>query len=395
MTSLRNVVAGGSLLLALLLGVVCARFGSWTQGDGTGSGIMVVLVGVLFVAVGALLVSRRAGTAIGWLCILGGLLWLLNIANAGVGDLGVTQAAGDEAWLRWSIWLSTWLYLPMMAVVGFFLPAVFPTGRLPSPRWRAFAWTLGTVVAAQVVLSMLRPGPMSSGGGVFTNPVGVAALTWAPGDDVMAGIIPVLFLAAVLNVVARYRRARGVERAQLKWFLAAAGAVGASIPIMSVLEVAGLAVPKTTEAVMVAALLLVPLAIGIAVLRYGLYEIDRIVSRSLAYAVVTGVLVATYAGTVMVLGRVLAPVTRQSDVAVAASTLLVAALFQPVRLRVQSVVDRRFNRARYDAQRTVESFAARLRDEVDLGELAAELSDVVQRTVEPATVSVWVRKAAR
>jgi hypothetical protein len=391
----RTAAVAGSLLLALLMGAAGAWLGGWTQLEGPVHGVIVVLVGVLFSGVGALLVSRRAGNAIGWLCILGGLLWLLNIVNAGFGDLTVGSAAGDEGWLRWSIWLSTWLYLPTMAVIGFFLPAVFPTGRLPSARWRPIAWVLGSVVAVLVVLAMLRPGPMSAGDGAFTNPAGVAALTWIPGDDAMAGVIPVLFLTAVLSVVVRYRRARGAERTQLKWFLAAAGAVGASIPIMSVFELAGLTAPQTTEVVMVTALLLVPVAIGVAVLRYGLYEIDRIVSRSLSYAVVTSVLVAIYAGAVVILGRVLAPLTAESEVAVAASTLLVAALFQPVRRRVQSIVDRRFNRARYDAQRTVESFAARLRDEVDLGELAAELSDVVQRTVEPATVSVWVRETAR
>jgi hypothetical protein len=204
----------------------------------------------------------------------------------------------------------------------------------------------------------------------------------------LALLVAVLSFAAL---VVRFRRSRGSERQQMKWFGYAAGCMGGSLAASFLFSSIGwLLASDVMWVTAMVSLALLPVAVGVAITRYRLYEIDRIVSRTVSYALVTGVLVGVYAGGVLLLGRVLAPVTRQSEVAVAASTLLVAALFQPVRRKVQATVDRRFNRARYDARRTVEAFALRLRDEVDLDELSTELGNVVAGTVQPATMSVWL-----
>ena len=216
----------------------------------------------------------------------------------------------------------------------------------------------------------------------------------------LAGTVAVIVMIAVVflamaSLVVRYRRAVGVERQQLKWFAAVIAIAGPALAIAiltsgttsgTIADVSG-----ATWGIAVISLALLPVAIGIAILRYRLYEIDRLISRTIGYATVTGVLVVVFAAAILLFQAVLAPLTGGNTVSVAASTLVVAALFQPLRRRVQSRVDRRFNRARYDAERIVAAFAGRLRDEVDLGQLRTEITAAVDHTVQPIAVSLWLR----
>jgi hypothetical protein len=265
---------------------------------------------------------------------------------------------------------------------------VFPTGRLPSRRWRPVAWAAGAVFVLAALSSPLLPG--SPADGLRPNPIaipaleGVLRLAYATANAVLFGVI----LAALVSLVVRFRRATGVERQQLKWFaygtallllLPVAGAVGARLG-----DTAG----ELLVAAIVSAL---PVAIGIAVLRYRLYDIDRLVNRTVVYGLLTVLLAGVYAGLVFALSQLLNPADQQSALAVAASTLVVAALFQPARRRIQGLVDRRFNRRRYDAARTVAAFSTRLRDQIELDTLSTELLAVVDQTVQPVQLSLWLR----
>jgi hypothetical protein len=282
------------------------------------------------------------------------------------------------------LWLGTLLgLLP-------FLVLLFPTGRLLSPRWRPVAWALGLVLGLYLIARLFAPGPVDPK--LPDNPLGIES---AEGllqlIQTMAGVaVPFLVLAVLASVVLRFRRSQGEERQQLKWFTFVVAADVVLIP--GVGEVAQRAAPMLGELVVFPATIsLIPIAIGVAVFKYRLYDIDRLINRTLVYGLLTALLIGVYAGLVFLLGRLLDPATGDSALAVAASTLAVAALFQPARRRVQTVVDRRFNRRKYNAAQTIETFSARLRDQVDLDTLAGELIAVTDETMQPTTVSLWLR----
>jgi hypothetical protein len=262
---------------------------------------------------------------------------------------------------------------------------VFPTGHLPSRRWRPVAWALlavGWLVFAALVLT---PGPMLNGVPASQNPLGVTALRSVNLIDPLYLVLLGSVLLGLVSLLVRFRRARGDERQQLKW-----------LPIGVALIVASFLIEDVGNATVNAladllALAVLSGAILVAMLKYRLYDIDRILNRTLVYGLVTSLLIGVYAGLVFLLGRLLDPATGDSALAVAASTLAVAALFQPARRRVQAVVDRRFNRRKYNAAKTIEGFSARLRDQVDLDTLATELLAVTDKTMQPTTVSLWLR----
>jgi hypothetical protein len=392
----RAVLAVGTCVLtAVFLGLALLLGHSNTDGL-TGSGLLAALTTVaLFTAVGSvglLLALRRAENPIGWILLGVAFALALLLAAQEYATYGLTVADRTPSGALAAAWLATWLWYPAIGMLLLFVPLLFPTGRPPSRRWHLVGWTglVGLVLATgHAALSETLGGEEL--GYEIANPIGIRGVVAEEGplDAVAFALVSAAILAATVSVVVRFRRAKGVERQQLKWMLSAVALL--TINMVSDLVPGGL--PDVVNAIVFpASVAALPLAIGVAIMRYRLYEIDRIVSRTVAYAVITGVLVTVYAGSVMLLGRVLAPVTQQSELTVAASTLMAAALFQPVRRRVQAAVDRRFNRARYDAQRTVEAFAARLRDEVDLEGLSEELAGVVQGTVAPATVSLWVRE---
>jgi hypothetical protein len=280
----------------------------------------------------------------------------------------------------------------MLVVLGLIL-LHFPDGRLPSPRWRP----LIRVAAASVVLGVLgftfNPGPVYVYP-AYDNPLGVPGF---PGFAMSAGAYGGMLITLVASMGAlgiRWRRGDPTTRAQIKWVVAAASVLGVS-EFVNVATFDPTNLSALTVVLVSVGLSLVPIAIGIAILRYRLYEIDRIVSRTISWAVVTASVVGLYLGGVLVLQAALSGITQGDTLAVAASTLVAAAAFQPLRRRIQGLVDRRFHRARYDAERTAAQFAERLRDEVDMGTIAKDLGGAAHAAVAPARLAVWVRGTDR
>jgi hypothetical protein len=345
---------------------------------------------LVFATVGAVIIARRPGNRVGWLCWA--ISFSFSLSFFGGKDAWAVLAAQDRS--------SAWALLPQLGTVAWlgallgllpFLILLFPTGRLPSRRWRPVAWTTGIVVVLYLTARLLTPGPVSRG--LPANPLGVepaeASLQLV---QAIAGVAaPVLALAALASLVVRFRRARGDERQQLKWFTFVIAADLALIPTLG--PVVERAAPLLGELVLFPVLVsLIPIAIGVAVLKYRLYDIDRVINRTLVYGLLTALLALVYAGAVLVLGQLFGGIGAEPPSwAVAGATLAVAALFQPARRRIQQAVDRRFNRRKYNTAQTIQAFSTRLRDEIDLDTLSAELLAVVDQTMEPTQVSFWLR----
>jgi hypothetical protein len=339
---------------------------------------------------GAFLVTRRPDNRVGWVIwaagvgigtALVGQLWAyLSIAVHGV-SLPGTVAGGILGLL-----FGPSLYLVML------VPLLFPDGRFLSQRWAAMGALLLLSAAATLVGSLLRPGPLD-GMPAVANPLGLAALGGLPQALIDVGGFGALLciVAGIVAVILRYRRGSPVERKQLKWF----GSV--AVLAFSMFFLAAVVPQPYGQGAWIAASLsmgLIPIAIGIAILRYRLYEIDQIVSRTLSYTLVTALLAGVFVATNLALQAVLVNATGSSTFTVAASTLVVAALFQPMRRRVQRSIDRRFNRAGADAQRAVDALAATVRDEVDLGRLRESVTATAAEAVHPAGVGIWLRRSA-
>jgi hypothetical protein len=273
-----------------------------------------------------------------------------------------------------------------LSFAGFVL-LLTPTGRLPSPRWRWWARLAAAAPVVTVLGSIVQPDPLAPD--YYGNPLAVPALARMLVAPAVAGVAVVMvsLLVGALSLVMRFRRARGMERLQLRW-LAYAAAMAAGLLLVAIFAGVVLAKDEVVFVSLALGLALLPLATGAAILRYRLYDLDRIISRTLAYGLLTLVLGGGYAALALGLGQLLG---QDSSLVVAAATLAMAALFQPARRRVQAVVDRRFNRRRYDAARTLESFAARLRDQVDLTTLTGELLAVVDQTMQPTQAALWLR----
>jgi hypothetical protein len=347
-----------------------------------------------FATAGAILVSRLPANIIGWLLASGGLWFALGSGAPGLADAGLIVHPGSVPGAIWFAWLGQWIWAPALFVV-ILLALVYPSGRLLSSRWRPVAVATVVVVAYISLGTAMAAGPMGSF--PVQNPV---AITGGVADIYGDLFGPALLLGALMAVLAvvslvlRYRRAAGVERAQVKWFAAVAAL---SLPALILgtatfgMDGVGGIVSHLANLVSFVGFALLPIAVGIAVLRYRLYEIDRLISRTIGYGVLTAIVGGLFVGFILVFQAVLAPLTRSNEFAVAASTLLVFSLFQPLRRRVQRIVDRRFNRTRYNAEQTVAVFASRLRDEVDLEALRAAIISTVSAAVEPSSVSIWLR----
>jgi hypothetical protein len=386
---------GGPAVLLVVVGIL----GAIATGDSSTTTILAPLAGMLGITVGAVLVTRLPRHRIGWLLWIGGMLMGITRITQGLADFGLTSHPGSVPWAIWFGWVNAWVGPLALLITPIFLPLLYPTGRLPSARWRPAAIvSIGALTAYTVVAAF---GPFAPG----TYPPGVDNPLVVGGrlrdllallGNVLGLVLFLLLTLGFASLVIRYRRASGIERQQLKWFVF----VG-SIATMA-LVVAGLFLGSTVGPLAtidnfawligIGGVALMPVAIGIAVLRYRLYEIDRLISRTIAWAVLTAIVGGLFVGFILVFQAALAPVTGSNELAVAGSTLLVAALFQPIRRRVQRLVDRRFNRARYDAERTLAAFAERLRDEVDPEQLRAEILATVAQTVEPTSVSLWLRQ---
>jgi hypothetical protein len=291
-------------------------------------------------------------------------------------------------------WLTSWFVATDLGLLAALL-LLFPTGRPASPGWRWWLWVAG-IGDLLFVLSALWAWPQ--GGAELLRldapePVGVPGVLFSVG----ATVGPVAVLAAAVSVLMRFRRARGIERQQIKWLLYGVLTMILGYPVLGVvMNTLGHTSEVAADAWISVLIAAVPLAVGLAILRYRLYDVDRLINRTLVYALLTALLGSVYAGAVLALGQLFGGIGAQPPTwAVAVATLAVAALFQPARSRIQAVVDRRFNRRKYDAARTIEQFTARLRDEVDLDDLSAELLAVVDQTMEPTQAWLWLRPSPR
>ena len=378
-------------VISLVLGLVLAIANGTVQQDATNQAMLFVGFSA-FMVVGALVVAHRPGNAIGWIFSAIALLAFTGQLASEYATYAYVTRPGSLPGAILAAWYGSWPWWLVLALALVFTPLLFPTGRLVSPRWRPVAWLAGATTAVATLLTSLQPTLGTFGDQVVMNPIGVTAVGDLVGSAVGLALLGLLVLSAVLalaSLVIRFRRSRGEERQQLKWFTYAC----ALLPLAAL----GDFLPGPVGDLLFAALvLLLPVATGIAILRHRLYDIDRLINRTLVYGLLTALLGGVYAGTVLVLGQVFGGVGRDPPSwAVAGATLAVAALFQPARRRIQSVVDRRFNRRKYDAARTVEVYSRRLREEVDLDTLSAELLAVVDETVQPAKASLWLQPPTR
>ncbi len=348
---------------------------------------------VVYASVGAVLTLRRPRNVVGLIMLASGPLLVTTFCGFLLGAWFTEVNDPDDALATVTSLVGSLAVSPTMIVVGPVLALLFPDGKLPGRRWRWPVAAIGFVLILATVMTLLRPGPLNVG--LANNPFGISGQAWVDPVSTLGLALSLLMVAAALflAVVAtgvRFRRGGGVEREQIKWFVAANAATATLLLVV----MADPALDVTWfDAVAIASLSLPPLAVGLAIMRYRLFEIDRLIARTVSWAVVTAVLVITFAGAVVALQGVLADFIQGQTIAVAASTLVAFALFQPVRRRVQSVVDRRFDRARYDAQRTVAEFSDRLREQVDIAAVTTDLHASIHDAVKPTSVQLWIREA--
>ena len=359
-----------------------------------GAAVVVITTIATLLCVGALLVSRVPGNAIGGLLMLAGeLITLESFAHAAT-EIGALAEPVPRTAMGYTALVSQLLEPVAVVIVIIVVPLHFPDGRLPSPRWRWVMRLTVFAITAATVATLFGPGTDGPlGVGFLANPFaapGLQPLLDTLGSVAAIAVVPAL-VGAALSVVFRYRHAGGVERQQLKWLLAVASLAVVAFTASSVVD--NHAVSDALYWLGFAAVAALPVAIGVAILRYHLYDIDRIISRTVSWTAVSAVLIAVFIGGVLAIQSVLSDVTQAQTLAVAASTLLAAALFQPLRLLVQRAVDRRFDRAAVDADRATVAFAARLRDEVDLETVTQDLVGTVEDVVRPRSSRLWLRGA--
>jgi hypothetical protein len=353
---------------------------------------------LVYGTVGAIVASRRSRNAIGWIFAGIGLALALVATAYGYADYGL-YGGGDVPLPRLAGWITSWLFVAPVFIAPCLVLFLFPDGRPPSPRWGRMTWLYAVVGVAALGGSAFEPGELVSYPGI-ENPLGLAGRVGdlvqavdAFGEAVGA---PAVFLLSLAALISRYRRANESGRLQIKWVAYAATVM---VVCFAASFVVGEILPAWLSDVLFilgfAAFGGIAVAAGSAILRYRLYDIDVVINRTLVYALLTALLAGTYLGLVLLLQLVFQPLTQDSDLAIAGSTLAVAALFRPVRTRIQHAVDRRFYRRKYDAERTLEAFGARLREEVDLEALAADVRGVVRESVQPAHVSLWLREGSR
>ena len=383
-------IALGLDALAVLLLLPQAGTDELTRMDSSTFGGYVL--GVAFPVVGWLIATRRPGNAIGWIFMGIGLSQALDTFAGQYGVVGLVVAPGSLPAADVASWIAVWSWAPGFVLLLTAAVLRFPDGRLPTERWRPVEILAGVALLLLVVPIAVVSWPyrgatlLAMSHGSSSDPVVSMAMTLE-----LLGLI-VLAVAGVGSIVGlgvRFRRSRGIERAQLKWFVA-----GGTVEVVALLGSAFLPTQGGPLDYLVTLVVspLVPIAATIAILRYRLYDIDRLVSRTVSYAAITGLLAVLFAGLVVALQGVLATIAENSAIAVALSTLVVAAAFQPLRSRVQRPVDRRFNRARYDADRMATGFAGRVRDQVDAGAVIGALGEAVERTVQPVSTAVWIRR---
>jgi len=397
-------LAGWSIAVVGAVGGLMVRI-AWpapiphtTFGVGPIAIVAIAALGITWSTAGALLVIRRPRNPVGRIMILVGAGHALSVLAVAVTFAALAEGTATGREIASVAGALTALISPILVLV-FYLGFIFPTGRGHTPRWDAIGRIVLCIAMLLAAVLVLQPGDVHLLPGIH-NPVGFGPdLRPVLGEPVAGGVaaIAAAIVAPLLtlSVASRYRSAGRVERQQLKWFFLAIGlTVGAILILFVVTILTPGPIGETPLTVFALAATTVPVAIGIAILRYRLYEIDRIISRTISYGLITAVLVATYASVILVLTGPLGDLLGGDTVSVALSTLVVAALFQPLRRRIQRAVDRRFDRARFDAERTAAAFSDRLRDEVDIATVSADLDDTVRAALKPTLLGLWLRQGA-
>ena len=367
------LTALGFILMALILRLDTPIYFFW---------LFLTVTAMGYSVIGAIIASRLPNQPIGWICCAIGFIAAVDHFAGEYAVYAVLARSEALPGSQAMLWLQSWLWMLFVGLLVFLL-LLFPTGRLPSSRWRPFAWVSVAMISVAVIWSSI---------------ISPDVRPDAPPSPVQLSVM-LLGLVAAASVVVGRRGARGVERQQIKWLLYAGAIffVGPTfqISVSYVARVEGSWALWVGSFLGVVSGLGVPVAIGFAILRYRLYDIDRIINRTLVYGSLTATLIALYFGVIVVLQRLFVLLTgQQSTLAVVASTLLIAALFTPLRRRIQGFIDRRFYRSKYDARKTLEAFSAQLRDETDLDALSDDLLGVVRETMQPAHVSLWLRTEA-
>ncbi len=394
----RNALFAWLFFGLVLVGVLLTFVLQASLPDGNGNGYDLAansawgLVPILFAFVGALIIARQPRNVIGLLLMLPAITFAIPSDTYLAGFIAHPTTPSIFFWLV--LWFNNWGWVLLVFPILFIL-VLFPTGRPSSPRWRGLIYVGIGMMLTMVFLATFGEelGPTDESW-VILNPIGFVSTDWVNNYllPVWFVLLPALTLACAAALFVRFRRARGVEREQIKW-LFFASALFAVVYIPTFFTESYTTANNIWDILFVLGILAIPIAIAIAILRYNLYDIDIIIRRTLQYALLTGLLALVYFGSVVVLQTLVENLTgAQSPIVIVISTLTIAALFNPLRLRVQDFIDRRFFRAKYDASQTLEQFAATARDEVDMDELTTALLGVVEDTMQPETVSLWIKK---
>jgi len=358
--------------------------------DGPVDAVFTLATLLTYSVVGAIIASRQPRNTIGWLFCSIGLIVGLDTLAWGYAEFWYSGSSGSKSVGETAAWFSSWSWTLLVVVPTTFLLLLFPDGRLPSPRWRPVAWCVGLGIVGFVVGYALDAGPL----GDFpqlVNPYGIDSPVVGIVTVASNAVVGVCMVASAISVIVRARHAGRVERQQIKWL-----AYGGAVVVGTIFVSGGISVWSETLSIAAISLGLLglPVFTGVAIVRYRLYDIDLIINRTLVYGVLTGTLALVYFGgvaTSQAIFRALTGQEQQPQLAVVVSTLVIAALFTPLRRRIQSFIDRRFYRSKYDARKTLETFSAKLRDETDLEALNNDLVSVVRETMQPAHVSLWLR----
>jgi hypothetical protein len=398
---------GGLSVIVLVASVPLYMLSSSAGVTGTIGELLRSSLFLVFPVIGALIAARRPRNPIGWILLADGLLWNLSGMMDYYSDYGAASP-GSLPFVVGMATINNWLWVPAVGLLGTYAFLLFPDGKLPSRRWLPLAWLSGVMIVLVGMQVGLTPGQLEGLEGV-RNPWGVLVFPWMKSVPYL--LIPLFLLCMVLSVfslVLRFRRSRGEKRQQIKWIAFGASLVGF---LYLIAMIGSIVYPQATWfapgsplwliVLEYAALLsfpVIPTAIGFAMLRYRLYDIDVVINRALVYASLTATLVLIYFGgvaTIQTLFRTFTGQDQQPQLAVVVSTLAIAALFNPLRTRIQSFIDRRFYRRKYDAAKTLEIFGARLRNETDLDTLGGDLVSVVREAMQPEHVSLWLRESGR
>ena len=387
-----------ALSVALLVGgIALSRAVSFTApdlpfgGETNDASVVAKLVTLLtFSVVGAIIASRHPRNTIGWLFCSVGVTIGLNSFAGDYAEYWLASGFGPDSLGETAAWLSSWLWFLLVYVPMSFLLLLFPDGRLPSPRWRPVAWGVALGTAGGVVGYALKAGPLVDFPHI-ANPYGVdspvVGMVGVAGSIVAAGSL----VASAISLIVRMRSAGSEQRQQIKWLAYGGAVVVGTICVSGLINLWNVQVGIVVGNV---ALLGLPVFTGIAIVKHHLYDIDLLINRTLVYGSLTTMLVAVYVGGIVLSQRVFVGLTGQEELpqlAIVASTLMIAALFAPLRRRIQAIIDRRFYRRKYDAAKMLRAFSARLRDETDLGTLSDDLVGVVKETMQPEHVTLWLR----